>query len=264
MATEEHLPQAQVAGIPGKPAPKQDELEIDLLELLYRLLEKARYIILLALVGALIAGVYNYRFVTPTYQARSKLYILSSKDSVVNLSDLQIGQSLATDYIEVFSNWHVHEMVLERLGLNYTYSELQRMVSVQNKNATRILYITVTSTDPHEAKLLADTYAQVAREFIASKMNTDMPSIFEEAREPVSPSSPNKVRNIAVGFFLGALLAALIIIIQFVADDRIRNSESIERKLGLSVLGMMPDEESASEDDTASARRKKKSGRSRK
>ncbi|MFQ9448332.1 MAG: hypothetical protein ACLR4A_14210 [Christensenellales bacterium] len=70
------------------------------------------------------------------------------KDSAINLSDLQVGNYLASDYTEVFSNWHVHEMVLERLGLDYTYSQLSNMVSVTNPQDTRILYVAVQSSDP--------------------------------------------------------------------------------------------------------------------
>lgn len=240
------------------------ELEIDLVELLYRLLEKARYLIIAALVGALIAGVYTYRFVTPTYTSTSKLYILNTKDSVVNLSDLQIGSNLASDYMEVFSNWHVHEMVIERLNLNYTYSQIQNMVSVQNKNATRILYITASSPSAEEAQKMAQTYAEVAREFIAAKMGTEMPTVFEEARIPIRPSSPNKVRNIAIGFILGFVLAAAIVVIQFIVDDRVRSADAIEKRLGLSVLGMMPaapgneDEEHERGESKRSGRRSRK------
>ena len=240
------------------------ELEIDLVELLYRLLEKARYLIIAALLGALIAGVYTYRFVTPTYQSTSKLYILNTKDSVVNLSDLQIGSNLASDYVEVFSNWHVHEMVIERLNLPYSYSEIQRMISVQNKNATRILYITATSPNPEEAKQMAQTYAEVAREFIAAKMGTDMPTVFEESRMPIKPSSPNKVRNIAIGFILGFVLAAAIVVIQFIVDDRVRSADAIEKRLGLSVLGMMPAAEGNDDEEIDDGKRQVKGRRSRK
>lgn len=217
-----------------------DEIEIDVVELMYRLLEKARYIIAAALVGAVLAGVITFQFITPTYTATSKLYVLNSKDSALSLSDLQIGTQLASDYIEVFSNWHVHEMVIQRLGLPYTYTEMQNKVSVRNPNGTRILYIETTSNDPNEAKELANTYAQVAQEFIAAKMETEMPNVFEEARIPTKPSSPSKTKNILLGFLLGALVACAVVVIQFIVDDRIRTSESLEKYLGLTTLGMMP------------------------
>ena len=48
------------------------EDEIDLVELMYRLLEKWKIIVLACILGALIAGVYTICFVTPMYTATSK------------------------------------------------------------------------------------------------------------------------------------------------------------------------------------------------
>lgn len=219
---------------------ESDEMEIDLVELMYRLLEKAKTIILAAVAGAIIAGVITFQFMTPTYTATSKLYVLNSKDSALSLSDLQIGTQLAADYIEVFSNWHVHEMVNQRLGLDYTYTQLDKMVKVSNPADTRILYIEVEAGSPEEAKNMADTYAVVAQEFIAAKMETEMPNVFEEALQPTKPSSPHKTRNVILGFMLGAMLACGIIVVQFISDDRIRTAENLEKHLGISTLGMMP------------------------
>mgnify|MGYP004638778751 FL=1 len=214
--------------------------EIDLVELLYRLIEKWKIIVLACLFGALIAAVCTFYFITPMYTATSKLYVVNAKDSAINLSDLQIGNYLASDYTEVFSNWHVHEMVLQRLGLDYTYSQLAEMVSVENPKDTRILYVNVVSDDPQEAKDMADTYAQVAREFIAVKMDTEQPNIFEEALLPSRPSSPNKSRNIIMGFMIGFVLSCSVTIAQFLMDDRLRSADDIEKYVQLPTLGVMP------------------------
>lgn len=214
--------------------------EVDLIELLYRLIEKWKIIVLACLFGALIAAVCTFYFITPMYTATSKLYVVNAKDSAINLSDLQIGNYLASDYTEVFSNWHVHEMVLQRLGLDYTYSQLAEMVSVENPKDTRILYVNVVSDDPQEAKDMADTYAQVAREFIAVKMDTEQPNIFEEALLPSRPSSPNKSRNIIMGFMIGLILSCSVIITQFLMDDRLRSADDIEKYVQLPTLGVMP------------------------
>ena len=236
-------PEMQELGIkhPWAVQPNEDgEDEIDLVELMYRLLEKWKIIVLACILGALIAGVYTIFFVTPTYTATSKLYVVNAKDSAINLSDLQIGSYLTTDYTEVFSNWHVHEMVLQRLGLDYTYSQLGNMVSVKNPQDTRILYITVTSTDPQEAKDMADTYAQVAREFIAAKMDTEQPNVFEEALLPSAPSAPIKTKNVMLGFVAGLVLCCGIIVVQFLMDDRLRSVDDIEKYAQLPTLGVMP------------------------
>ena len=98
--------------------------EIDLLELFYCLLEKARFILLAGLAGALLMGFYSFYIARPSYEATSKLYVLNSSDSAINLSDLQIGSQLANDYKEVFKTWEVHEMVIEELGLPYSCQQI--------------------------------------------------------------------------------------------------------------------------------------------
>ncbi len=213
--------------------------EIDLVDLFFRYLEKIHWILLTALVGAIIAGVIVFRFVTPIYQATAKIYIVGS-DTTISLSDLQIGSNLAADYQEVFKTWHVHELVDKRLNLNYSYSKLAGMVTVTKPSSTHVLYVSVKSPDPQEAKLLADTYAQVAREFIAVKMDMREPNIFEEALLPSSPVTPRKTRDIIIGFLLGAALAMVIITIKYFGDDRILSGEDIEKVGKLSTLGMIP------------------------
>lgn len=213
--------------------------DIHLVALLYRFLEKAHWIIICALVGATIVGLLVFRFITPIYQATAKIYIVGS-DTTISLTDLQIGSNLAADYQEVFKNWHVHELVDKRLNLDYTYTELTKMLSVSNPANTHVIYVSVKNPDPQEAKLIADTYAQVAREFIAARMDMREPNIFEEAKLPDKPVSPQKTRDIIIGFLLGALIAMAIVTIKFFSDDKIRTSEDIEKVGKLPTLGLIP------------------------
>ena len=240
----------------GAWATDDDEAEIDLGALFYRFLEKAHWIILCALIGAAIAGALVFKVITPIYQATAKIYIVGS-DTTISLSDLQIGSNLAADYQEVFKNWHVHELVDKRLNLDYSYSKLSGMLTVTNPSNTHVLYVSVKSPDPQEAKLIADTYAQVAREFIAAKMDMREPNIFEEAKLPDKPVSPQKTRDIIIGFLVGALLAMAIITIKFLSDDRIRTTEDIEKVGKLPTLGLIPLQNLTQDDDDGENNEKK-------
>ena len=88
--------------------------------------------------------------------------------------------------------------------------------------------------------IMAMTYVQVAREFIAAKMDMDMPTIFEEPQLPTRPYSPSTMKNTVLGFLLGLLLMCGIVVVQFLADDRVRNADKLEKQLGLATIGMMP------------------------
>lgn len=219
------------------------EMEIDLVELMYRMIEKIKWIISAALIGLIVGFMVTKFVITPEYQATSKLFVLQSNNQVVDLTALNMSKQLTSDYVQVFKNWHVHEKVISTLGLSYTYKEIQDMLTITTPDDSRIIQITVTSTDPQEAYDIAMAYANIAPAFIEAKMETSRPNIFEEARVPTIPSSPNLIMNMFLTTILGGMVAVAIIFIQFVSDDRIRNAEMLQKRLGLATLGMMPVQE---------------------
>ncbi len=220
------------------------EYEIDLMELLYRLLASWKMIASFALAGLIIAVLYTSFFVTPMYQSTSTIYVLSRRDSAINISDLQIGTSLTNDYIRVFNMWEVHEEVISNLNLPYSYSKMRSMLSVSNASGTRMLDIKVTSPDPQEAAMIANEYANVVSNYIADTMSMDKPSIMSVALVPTNPVSPNRTKNAMLGFVLGGLLAAAIVIIGMLLDDKIRTAEDVRKYTGLANLAIIPVEDS--------------------
>lgn len=216
---------------------------IDLVELLYRLLGSWKLIAGMAIGLALVMGVYTSFFVTPMYEATAIIYVLSNRDSAINVSDLQLGSELTQDYIKVFDMWEVHEEVISNLHLSYSYSQMRSMLSVVNDADTRMLDITVTSANPQEAADIANEYAQVASQYIAETMATDKPNIMSVALVPSNPVSPNRTRNIMVGFLLGGILAAGIVTVRMLMDDKYKTAEDIRRYTGLATLAVVPVEE---------------------
>lgn len=219
------------------------ELEIDLVELMYRMLEKIKWIILAAAIGLIVGFVFTKFMVTPQYETTAKLYVMETKNQVVDLSAINISDKLTSDYVQVFKNWHVHEKVLSTLGLDYSYKQIENMLTITTPSNTRIIEIKVTNPNPQEAYDIAMAYANIAPAFIEAKMETSRPNIFEEARVPVNPSSPSLIKNMFLTTMLGAIVAMAIIVIQFIMDDRIRTAEQLQKHLGLATLGMMPVQE---------------------
>lgn len=254
MADQQRM-QVQAAQTPAVAQP--EEAEIDLVELVYRLIGSWKLIGCLALACALAMGVYTFFFVTPMYESTSTIYVLSRRDSAINMSDLQIGTALTNDYIKVFEMWEVHEEVISDLNLPYTYDEIQGMLTVINDSNTRMLDITVTSPSAEEAAQIANQYAKVASQYIADTMAMDKPSIMSAALVPTNPVSPNKTLNIMLGFIVGALIAMGIVTVRMIMDDKYKTAEDIRRYTGLVTLAVVPVEEAASES------RKKENGGSR-
>ena len=223
---------------------ESDEETIDLLELLYALLGKWREIAAATVACALIAAIGVLFFVTPKYQASSTIYVISRKDSAINISDLQIGTALTDDYIQVFHMWEVQEKVISNLDLPYTYNQLDGMLSVTNASNTRMLEITVTSESAQEAADIANEYATVVRDYIAKKMATDKPSIMSTALVPTVPDSPNKTKSILLGALLGFVVSAGVIVVMTLLDDTYKTAEDIKKYTGLVTMAVIPLEKS--------------------
>ena len=99
---------------------EDSEETIDLIELLYRLLANWKLIAGSAIAVAIVAALVTLLLImTPKYEATSTIYVLSRSDSAINMSDLQIGTALTSDYIKVFDMWEVHEGVISNLNLPY-------------------------------------------------------------------------------------------------------------------------------------------------
>lgn len=217
-----------------------NEETIDLLELCLDLLAHWKLIAAAALVGAALAAAYTFFLVTPMYKATATLYVVSRNDSVINLSDLQLGSALTSDYIKVFNTWEIHEKVIDALDLNYSYGQIARMLSVTNSSGTRMLDITVTNADPQLAADIANEYAEVGSAYIAEKMKTDEPTVLSTARVPANPVSPNRTRNTMLGFLLGFALACGVVVVQALLDDTYKTAEDIRKYTGMVVLATVP------------------------
>ena len=220
-------------------APRPEVRTIDLVELMYHVLSRIHYVLICALVGAIIMVVQAASAV-PVYSATAKLYIVGSQGATINVSDLQLGSMLTMDYEEVFRTWEVHEMVRSQLGVNYTYSQLQSMIRISNPEDTRILYITARHSNAQMAADIANAYASAARTFILQTMDAEEPNLFSVALVPSVASVVSKASNAVKGFMLGAVLAVGVIVLLFLLDDRPRTPEHIQQAADIPTLAVIP------------------------
>ncbi len=227
-----------------------EELTIYLYEILYLFRQKILFIIIALIIGAVAAGLITKFFITPEYSATAKIYIVSSSSSsVVNLSDLQIGTNLAPDYKELITARPLLNTVIENLKLSYSVSRLRSMLSIANTSGTRVLTITVKGPDPEEAADIANEISNVAVVWLPEIMNSNAPSIYEDAIPPSSPSSPNLMRNMMIGALIVAVLYCAIEVIRYLRNDTITSAEQMEHLFGTMPLATIPEERGITTDD---------------
>lgn len=216
-----------------------DEIQIDLVEMFRVLMKKWWLIVLGLVVGAVAMGGYTKLFVTPQYTASSSLYILGATANVSGVS-LSLSTQLTSDFTILAKSRPVIENVIEELDLDMSYGQLASKVVVENPSGTMILKITVTDTEPEMAKEIANTLTDATATRIADVMNVDKPNIVEEAVTPQYPVSPNLKKNVMLGGVIGAALIIGILVLLYLMDDTIKDSEDVKKYLGLNTLATFP------------------------
>jgi len=250
MAEQAHSPaqqphhQAQLALLNNSPEQHRDsqEVEIDLVALLYRILASWKLIAVIVVVCMVGALFYSTSYVTPLYRATSHIYVIG-RDSAINLSDLQLGNNMMDDYIKAFDMWEVHDEVIKALDLKYTYSGIRSNLTVGASSGTHILDITFSSPDPQEAATVANEYANVVSNYISDTMRMDKPSVMSTALVPTNPYNISRTRSVAIGLVLGLVIGAGIVTVRFLMDDKIKTAEDVRRYTGLVNLAVIPKEE---------------------
>ncbi len=252
------------------PAGDVDAREIDLLDLLGFYMSRFPILLIALVIGGLLGGIVTYYLIPNQYTAVSRMYMISaSSDSVVNLSDLNIGSSLSNDYVELMKSRPVIEDVISQLGLEYTYEQVAEMIGLSVVSNTRIVKISVTTPDPQLSMDIANQMAWTSRTKLPLIMDAPTPSVAEEAVYPEYASSPSIRKNVLVCglLFLAAVLAVLTVI--YLLDDTIKTSEDVEKEFGVMPLSVIPEGEtsgSSAKEDTHkrrsshSRRKKRKKG----
>lgn len=227
----------------------EQEAEIDLIDLAWALLDKIHYIVLCFLIGAVIMNAYSYFLVRPTYKSTAKMYVVSaSKNSVVDLDALNIGTSLTADYEQLMLSYPVLEQVINKLNLDMDSDTLAKMITLENPTDTRILNINVVSTDPKNARDIANTLMDVSVDYLPKTMSTNAPNVAQKAKLADHKAGPSYTKYTMIGALAGAFLYCMYLVVKYLMDDTIHTADDMEKYFDIVPLAVIPDvEELASE-----------------
>lgn len=237
---------------------KDDTVEINLWEIALYLFHWLWLLAVAGLVAGAIAFSYSAFILTPMYTSTTKVYILSKQgnDDKMTYSDTQLANNITKDFKEMIKSRTVVETVIRDLNLSESYGSLSGRISVSNATDTRVVGISVKDADPKKAQMLANSIRDVAGEHIREVMDLEAVNVVDEANLPESPSEPSKKKYTLIGFLIGVVASAAVLILRFYLDDSIKSSDDIEKYLGLSTLASIPVFES---EEDAKRKKKKKS-----
>lgn len=219
---------------------RDDEIEIDLMEIFRLFLRRWWMILGCGLIAAIAAFGFNKIVVTPQYEASSMIYILSKTTSITSAIDLQLGKQLTVDFETLATSRPVVEKVIDELNLDMDYEEMVQKIKVSNPSETQILKIAVRDADPKMACDISNAMSDATSERVAEVMVTDKPSTVEDAVVPEEPVTPNTLKNTVIAGALGVLLMMTVLLVNHLIDDRIKTEEDITKYLELNTLASIP------------------------
>lgn len=219
---------------------QQNVTEIDLVEVFFTLVNNWKALVLGILIGAVILGAYHTLSIKPSYRATTQLYI-TSNDSVISLSDLQMGTALAEDYKKIITSRAVLNQVIQDLNLDMDYRALGNLITVNNPNNTHIIETNVTTSDLVMSRDIANDLLSASINQIYQVVGTNEPSIIDYSQaESVVDATPGLGRNVLIGGILGFVLVAAVLIIRMISNTTLRTDDDIEKYLKLPVLSAVP------------------------
>ncbi len=218
--------------------------EVNLKELFRYILSKF-YIVVTATVVVVLAGeIYSTYLKTPLYRSTTKLVLTSSQgdnsQTAVTNTDVTLSNNLVKTYSEIVTSRGVLAKVIDNLKLDTTMDELASKVTVSSVSNTQIITIAVSDPDASQAEKIANEIAKVFKAEIVSLYKIDNVQIVDKAQVASSPYNVNILKQTLQFLAAGLAMGIGIVLIMFYLDNTVKNSQVVEDKVGLVVLGVVP------------------------
>ena len=216
--------------------------EIDLKEMFDYFLGKISWIIIAIALAVAIGNIYTLFTRVPMYKSTTSLVLVSENgdSSSYNTSEQQLNKNLVGTYSEIIKSKAILNEVISDLNLDVSVTTLQNRITVSSVQNTEIIRITVADPDPKQATKIANQVAKVFVSEINKFFKLNNVSVLDKAENSLKPYNVNYVKDNAIYIMIGLVLSCGIIFIFFYFDTTIKTSEDIEKKLGLTVIGIVP------------------------
>lgn len=223
-------------------------IELDIIPILMTLLHKLWLIVLVGLiVGGAVYGI-TKAMVKPVYRSGFTAYINNqqnqqSKDSLTS-SDINAAQQLTRTYSYMLRSDSILTASAKSIECELPYSVLKYMVTTEIQPDTEIIAVYVVDKDPQFAYDYAIAISKTAPGYMADFVDGSSMKIIDHPVYSTKRYKPSYINYGWLGFLAGALLVAVIVIIQHFRDDTIKSEMDLEKLFPFPVLGVIPDAES--------------------
>jgi capsular polysaccharide biosynthesis protein len=200
----------------------------------------------IAIVAVVFAGgeIYTNALKTPLYESKTNVVLISDSSATpITTSDVTLSNNLVKTYSEIVKSRNVLSKVIENLDLGLSYEQLASKVTVTSVTQTQLITIRISDKAPAEAKVIANEIGKVFKSEIKNIYGIDNVQIVDEAVEANSAYNINIVKESIIYLIAGIALGVGAIYVLYLLDKTIKDTETVENKLGLTVIGVVPEVE---------------------
>lgn len=216
--------------------------EINLKEVYSYFKSRLLWMVLAIVVIVIIGNVYTILTRVPMYQSNTTIVLVGESKKGYSQTDSQLNQNLIGTYSEIITSRKVLQQVIDNLKLKMTVDELSQNITTSSVEDTEIIRITVNNEKKKMAVKIADEVASVFSEEIQDIYNLENVAIIDKAEEADEPYNINYVKDNVIYLMIGIVLSFGVVFVMYYFDTTIKSSETVEEKLGLTVIGIVPKE----------------------
>lgn len=139
-------------------------------------------------------------------------------------------------------------------GKSITADQIRSYISVNANEDSPIISVTATTPNKELSCVISNAVLYYYKDYVRDVVipmynaanepvtNTNISAIIHSTgKVPTSPSNINLVQSIILGFIIGAVIACAVLVIVFIFDDKIKTPDDVQKRLGLNVLGAIPE-----------------------
>ncbi len=178
-----------------------------------------------------------------SYSSTAIVYLIdkSEEGGEFNLSDFTRDYTIAMKVIPDVKFILTSAKVMNAVSEDLDYRVYSSSINIENPEETRVLKITATASTPEKAKEIVDSVCTVGSKAIEEMIQYNKMYVYQEGSLNRTPSNSVSLVSYAKFGVIAAAFVFIIFLAMFLFDNYIHTEEDIERYLGLTILGDIPD-----------------------
>lgn len=226
---------------------------IDILEYLNEIKKNYRNIAIITLSFILIATVYTTFLMKQDYEATVKVFIGKQKFQntmeTYNNEEITLYQRLITTYSEIIKSKNIINKSIKDSNINslkeidekIEYKSVVGSLTVNPISNTQIIEIKYSSKNPQESYDLLYSITENLMEYSKEIYPTVNIKVLEQVNVNNDNLMSKKIMVIGIAFIGGLIVSIGAVVMNMYFNNTFKNKESLEKELGLAVIGAIPD-----------------------